>query len=81
MARELHQIGREINDDWRLIGKGVSPYARPYLDALLTLGSIDDDYIAENADTVVRYFLANASTYRGEKARTLKAELKSMLKY
>jgi hypothetical protein len=81
MARELHQIGREINDDWRLIGKGVSPYARPYLDALLTLESINDNYYLDSADSVVRYFLANASTYRGEKAKALKAELKSMLKY
>jgi hypothetical protein len=81
MARELHQIGREINDDWRLIGKGVSPYARPYLDALLTLESIDDNYYMDSADSVVRYFLANASTYRGEKAKALKAELKGMLKY
>jgi hypothetical protein len=80
MARELHQIGREINDDWRLIGKGVSPYARPYLDALLTLESIDDNYYLDSADSVVRYFLANASTYRGEKAKALKAELKAMLK-
>jgi hypothetical protein len=81
MARELHQIGREINDDWRLIGKGVSPYARPYLDALLTLESINDNYYLDSADSVVRYFLANASTYRGEKAKALKAELKAMLKY
>jgi hypothetical protein len=81
MARELHQIGREINDDWRLIGKGVSPYARPYLDALLTLESIDENYYQDSADSVVRYFLANASTYRGEKAKALKAELKAMLKY
>jgi hypothetical protein len=81
MARELHQIAREINDDWRLKGKGVSPYARPYLDALHTLESIDDNYYLDSADSVVRYFLANASTYRGEKAKALKAELKGMLKY
>jgi hypothetical protein len=81
MARELHQIAREINDDWRLKGKGVSPYARPYLDALHTLESIDDNYYMDSADSVVRYFLANASTYRGEKAKALKAELKGMLKY
>jgi len=79
--RPLHQIAREINDDWRVQGKGVSLYARPYLDALLTLESIDDNYYQDSADSVVRYFLANASTYRGEKAKALKAELKSMLKY
>ena len=78
--RELHQIGREINDDWRLQGKGVSPYARPYLDALLTLESIDDNYILDSADEIVRRFLANASTWKGEKARAIKKELNSLLK-
>jgi hypothetical protein len=79
-VRELHQIGREINDDWRLQGKGVSPYARPYLDALLTLESIDDNYILDSADEIVRRFLANASTWKGEKARAIKKELNSLLK-
>jgi hypothetical protein len=81
MVREIHQIAREINDDWRLKGKGVSPYARPYLDAMHTLNSIDENYYLDSADSVIRYFLANASTYRGEKAKALKAELKAMLKY
>ena len=78
--RELHEIGREINDDWKLQGKGVSPYARPYLDALLTLESIDDNYYQDSADSVVRYFLANSSTWKGEKARAIKKELNSLLK-
>lgn len=81
MARAIHEIAREINDDWRLIGKGVSPYARPYLDAMHTLNAIDENYYMDSADSVIRYFLANASTYRGEKAKALKAELKGMLKY
>jgi hypothetical protein len=78
--RPLHQIAREINDDWRVQGKGVSPYARPYLDALHTLESIDENYYQDSADSVVRYFLANASTWKGEKARAIKKELNSLLK-
>ena len=80
MPRQIHEIAREINDDWRLIGKGVSPYARPYLDALHTLETAEDNYYADSADSVIRYFLANAATYRGEKAKQLKSELKSLLK-
>lgn len=78
--RAIHEIAREISTDWRSIGKGVSPYARPYLDAMQTLNSINENYYMDSADSVVRYFLANASTYRGEKAKALKAELKAMLK-
>lgn len=80
MSREIHEIARDIHDDWRLIGKGVSPYARPYLDAMHTIERIEDNYYDDSADSVVRYFLANAQTYRGEKAKALKAELKALLK-
>jgi hypothetical protein len=44
-----------------------------------TLTSIGDNYYYDSADTVVRYFLANANTWRGQKARDIKAELKAML--
>lgn len=81
MARLIYEIAKDINDDWNTIGKGVSPYARPYIDALAQLDNIDDNYYLDSADSVIRYFLANASTYRGEKAKALKAELKAMLKY
>jgi hypothetical protein len=81
MSRPIHEIAREINDDWRLIGKGVSPYARPYLDAMHALNSINDNFYEDSADSVIRYFLANASTWRGEKAKEIKKELKSLLKY
>jgi hypothetical protein len=36
--------------------------------------------MCDGAETIVRYFLSNASTWRGEDAKRIKAELKSMLK-
>lgn len=74
-VRPLREIAREINRDW------THPYfgAVPYLSALGELNKITDSYYYDSADDVVRYFLANASTWRGETARRIKAELKSML--
>jgi hypothetical protein len=43
------------------------------------LNSIDDNYHYDTGKSVVRYFLANASTWRGDTARKIKAELKAML--
>ena len=73
--RYLFKIAAEIKGDWK------NPYfgAVPYLDAMSTLRDMDDNYICETARTVVVYFLANASTYRGNTARRIKLELKSML--
>lgn len=79
--RAINQIARDIANDWNTIGKGVNPYAKPYLEALLEVESINDNYYLDSADSVVRYFLANASTYRGAKAKEYKAELKAQLKY
>ena len=36
-------------------------------------------YFYDTAGDIVRYFLANAQTFRGADAKRLKAELKSML--
>lgn len=79
--RKLYEIVKEIREDthnW--VGHEVSPYAQPYLDAMAQLESVNDTYICDSAKSIVLYFLANAQTWRGEKARAIKAELKSMLK-
>lgn len=81
MSRPIYEIAEDIFSDWSQIGKGVSPYAEQYLDALRTINSIEDNYFFDSADSVVRYFLANAQTYRGAKAKELKSELKALLKY
>lgn len=76
MARELSVIAQEIRKDW---GAKVNYGAVPYLDAMSQLSSINDRFYMDSADSIVRYFLSNASTWRGETAKRVKAELKSML--
>jgi hypothetical protein len=74
--RSLSSIAREIRADWK------KPYfgAVPYLDAMLSLNSIKDDYYYDSGRIIVIYFLANAATYRGETAKRIKLELKEILK-
>jgi hypothetical protein len=74
--RPICQIAAEIRADW---GAKVNFAAKPYLSAMLNLRNITDPYGADNGKTVVLYFLSNAGTYRGEKAKVLKAELKKMV--
>lgn len=45
-----------------------------------TLNSIDDDYFLDTGRSVVLYFLANASQWKGETARRIKKELNGLLK-
>jgi hypothetical protein len=54
--------------------------AAPYLDAMGTLDGINDSYGCDSARNIVAYFLANASTWRGDAAKRIKAELNAMLK-
>ena len=46
---------------------------------MLTLDSIDDNYMFDSAKSIVAYFLSNAGTWRGEKAKEIKKELKGMI--
>ena len=64
--RSIAAIAREIRRDWK------APYfgAVPYLDR----------YLEDSGKSVVMYFLSNATTWKGDVARRVKAELKSMLK-
>ena len=73
--RTLNAIAKEIRTDW------AKPYfgAVPYLRAMSELSSIDEHYGYDDARSIVRYFLANAATYRDDTAKRCKAELKSML--
>ena len=74
--RPLYEIAREIKNDWKNVYFG----AKPYLDAMATLTSIDDNYMFDSAKTIVLYFLGNAGSWRGETAKRIKAELKAMSK-
>jgi hypothetical protein len=57
----------------------VHDWARPYLDAMHQLGMIDGKFYEDSAEEVVIRFLSNASMWRGEHARRIKAELKAMI--
>ena len=74
--RPIYQIAGEIALNW------PKPYfgAVPYIEAMYSLNSIEENYYEDSADTIVRYFLANAGTWKGENARRIKAELNLMLK-
>ena len=72
--RPVHEIAREIELEW----PKVNFAARPYLSAMHSLSSIDDDYYLDSGRSVVLYFLSNAQTWRGEAARRIKKELKDM---
>jgi len=76
-ARPISAIARDIQRDW---GTKINYGAKPYLQAMLDLDQITDNYMADSGKSVVLYFLANAANYRGPKARELKAELKALLK-
>lgn len=79
-VRSLSVIAREIKADWSSRGKGVNYAAKPYLDAMGGLDRVTDPFGYDSGDSIVRYFLANASTWRGETAKRVKAELRAMLK-
>lgn len=52
--------------------------ARPYANAMLSVSSIQDMYGDDDAKSLVLYFLSNATTWRGDDARRIKAELKQI---
>lgn len=70
--KSISEIAKIIRKDW----KKVRFSAEPYLQAMLTLNSLEDTYGLEDGYSIVLYFLANAGTWRGEVAREVKVELK-----
>ena len=74
-TRPLFEIAAEIRRVW------AKPYfaAVPYLEAMGELNRITDKYYEDSAASIVRYFLSNAAYWRGEDAKRIKAELRSML--
>jgi len=73
-SRFIWEISKEIREDW------AKPYfgAVPYIDAMDNIRLITDPYYYDTGREMVIRFLSNANTWRGEKARKIKAELKAM---
>ena len=76
IKRPVYKIANEILNDWK------APYfgAKPYLAAMLTINNELENYGHDTAKSIILYFLSNASAYRGDKAKQLKAELKNLIK-
>jgi hypothetical protein len=75
--RPLYVIAREIIKD--PASKGSLWCAEPYLSAMLVMKSIDESVGADPGRSIVLYALDNLKQWRGETARRVKAELRSML--
>lgn len=73
-TRPICEVAREIQKEWT----NVNFAAAPYLSAMFSLNSINDNYLMDSAKSIILYFLCNASSFRGESAKRLKKELKSI---
>lgn len=80
--RKIREIASEICHHWTdKNGKSnVHFAAKPYLQAMLQLDTVNDYYGFDSGKSIVNYFLCNANSFRGEAARRIKAELKALLK-
>jgi hypothetical protein len=75
-TRSLSTIAREIRKEW---GAKVNYAAKPYLEAMSSLDKVSDNYGYDDGESIVLYFLSNASSFRGDAAKRIKAELKAMV--
>lgn len=73
--RPLWAISKDIRANWK------NPYfgAVPYIDALSQLDNVGDKFGFDDAKSLIMYFLANASTWRGDDAKRIKSELKAII--
>lgn len=78
--RPLCEIAVDILRDPALKGNS-RVYATAYLEPMLSLSTVEDNYYADSGDSIVRYALGNLQHYRGDNAKALKAELKAHLTY
>lgn len=70
-TKTVSQLARLIQQNW----PKVNYAAKPYLGAM-----VSGDYGFDGEKSVILGFLANASSWRGEVAKAIKAELKERLK-
>ena len=93
MSRLLSTIAQEIITDFKReyndaikAGKKAKHWRQIYIHALayvepmLCIGDINENYGFDSGRSVVAYALSNLSTWRGEKAKAIKKELNGMLK-
>lgn len=71
----VSSLAEMIRQDWK------KPYfaAVPYINAMLRIPSITvkgEMFFHDDVESVLRYFISNSSTWRGDVAKAVKAELK-----
>lgn len=84
--RPLNRIAAEVMVEWTNVIRHTNRrpaymvHAWPYLDAMLQMDDIAKPYGLEEGVFVVLYFLNNATPWRGEVAKRIKAELNQQVK-
>jgi hypothetical protein len=71
----IAEIAVIIKKNWENVYFG----AVPYLSAMFHLRTVNDHYAEDSARVVLQYFLHNATTWKGDVARAVKAKLKKLL--
>jgi hypothetical protein len=78
--KEISTLASAISRDWSQSDRGINFAARPYIDAMMSLGGMGDKYMNDDAKEIVVRFLSNATGWRGPVAKAVKAELNRRLK-
>lgn len=73
---KLDHIADIILSNW---SDDINPQAMSYVDAMMNLDSIEDNFGAESGASIVSYFLASAQQWKGETARKVKKHLNKLV--
>jgi hypothetical protein len=76
--RSLREIAEDIERECS--DKQWYYYAEAYVTPMKSLESLSERYYEDSAESIVMYALANLTSWRGDTARRIKAELNEMLK-
>jgi hypothetical protein len=72
----VNEIGSLIAREWH----PANYAAKPYIEAMQDIDA-QGNYIADSWTSIVAYFLSNATSWRGDTAKAVKAELNKRLKH
>jgi hypothetical protein len=71
----IREIAILIQKKWQ----NIDPYARPYLEAMKTLNTINDKFFSDSAQSIIAYFLLNAASWEDPEANKIKKYLFSII--
>lgn len=80
IGKSLSEIAMIIAKDHKAQGKAVNYAAKPYVDAMTCLNSVNDNYGLDDGRSIVSYALCNLTGWKGETARAVKSHLKKLVK-